>query len=100
MPTKAYPRRTDEVFWERFNGTLESAQNIANLAKANVYMYVAPNPRFYPDDTASLERIEVGSRSVGRGDYVVVAYDGGEPSGQIEILTDDEFGKRYSKDGN
>ncbi|QFG10300.1 hypothetical protein J4U00_gp072 [Mycobacterium phage DyoEdafos] len=91
----AYPRRDDAVRYEKFDGTLESAQRIANLTGLVLHIKVAPNRSFLPGDVLSLAEINVNADRLRLGDYVVKSR-----TGQGVIVPADDFHDKYSKDGN
>lgn len=100
MTDIAYPRRSDAVRFEFFDGSLESAQKIANMCQESVYMYLAPNMHFYDGDKVALSRIEVASRSVSHGAFVVVPTQDFKYKNQVEVLDYEQFAGKYSKDGH
>ncbi|QXO14305.1 hypothetical protein SEA_CHASER_66 [Mycobacterium phage Chaser] len=91
----AYPRRNDAVRYERFDGTLESAQIISNMSGVSVKAELQPNLSIREGDTVRLKEVSVGGNTVNIGDCCVVGR-----SGNALFYPADVFHDKFSKDGN
>jgi hypothetical protein len=95
---KAFPRRDDAVLYEQFDGTLESAQRMANLAGCQVHVRIPVDKRFQHGDTLRLSRVKLGDilkgLDVDNGSYVVVDKDK-----VVKVLNGQDFHGIYSTDG-
>ncbi|ORA77196.1 hypothetical protein BST28_18945 [Mycolicibacter kumamotonensis] len=88
---KFYPKRTDHVFAVCFDGTLESAQRISQMADRDAELIVDPKA---PVGDRPL-KMRVGEQVVAAGSYVVCD----QAKNIIEVIEAWDFRDRYSSDG-
>lgn len=93
----AYPRRADGAMFGEFDGTLESAQRIANITGIDVGIRVRPDGHYMKGDTVRVGDLTIGATTVFSGDYVVQKVGSDEA---FDVMDYGDFHRRYSKDGS
>lgn len=97
----AYPRRDDAVYYEEFDGTLESAQRIANLTRANVTVRLETNQSFQAGDIVRIGSLSLSvSPTAITTDHVVVVSKKPNQSPKVTVYDRWAFAEKFSKDGN
>ncbi|OYN81722.1 hypothetical protein [Mycolicibacterium sphagni] len=97
----AYPRRDDAVYYEEFDGSLESAQRVANLTGLKVNIALLPADGYRLGDTVRIKELSFGApTNIVTAEDVVVATGRLNKSLRITVMDRWTFAEKFSKDGS